>query len=131
MTSALAAGRAAEETAKTKTVAHRLAAAESSRLSATTSKYLRPRRYPLTARNRNRFIRGISRYTRSANRLRTSVSPVRQCRLVEYAGDGEPQNAKVAVASVSATIRRIIWRGGGSSTCYPECSVICPRGNAA
>jgi hypothetical protein len=54
--------------------------------------------------------------------------PLKKCRLVEYAGDGEPQNAKVAATSVSATIRRIIWRGGGSPTCYAECSVICLSG---
>src|SRR5262249_11183779 len=40
-----------------------LAAAVSSRLSATTSKYSRPRRYPLRERKRNRFIPGIKRYT--------------------------------------------------------------------
>jgi hypothetical protein len=54
--------------------------------------------------------------------------PLKKCRLVEYAGDGEPQNAKVADASASATIRRIIWRGGGSPICYAECSVICLLG---
>jgi hypothetical protein len=53
---------------------------------------------------------------------------LKKCRLVEDAGDSDPQNAKVAAASASATTRRIIWRSGGSRTCYAECPMICLSG---